>query len=88
MSHVINNTTDESIVLSRLLEQTKQFKNIFSNMKESSNIMLNEPSKMNHHKNSNKRKKSIFEYKKLIKAITKQRKEKRKLVDFVLLLAI
>ena len=87
MTHVINNTTDKSIVLSRLLEQIKKF-NFFSNMKESSNIMLNEPSKMNHHKNSNKRKKSIFEYKKLIKAITKQRKEKRKLVDFVLLLAI
>ena len=43
MSHVINNTTDKTFVLSRLLEQTKQFKNMFSNMKESSNTMLNEP---------------------------------------------
>ena len=57
-------------------------------MKESSNIMLNEPSKMNHHKNSNKRKKSILEYKKLIKTLTIQRKVKRKFMDFVLLLAI
>ena len=40
MSHAINNTTHKSIILSRLFEKTKQFKNIFSNMKESSNIML------------------------------------------------
>ena len=68
MSHVINNTTNKSIILSRLPEQTKQFKNMFSNMKESFNIMLNEPTK-NHHKQSNKRKKSLLELKKLIKSL-------------------
>ena len=53
MSHMINNTTNKSIVLSQLLEQTEQFNNLFSNTKEISNIMLNEPSKI-HHKQLNK----------------------------------
>ena len=61
ISHVINSTTDKTIMLSRLLEQTKEFKNIFSNMNEKSNIMLNEPTKI-HHKTSHKRKKSILEH--------------------------
>ena len=45
ISHVINSTTDKTIVLSRLLEQTKEFQNMFSNMNEKSNIILNEPIK-------------------------------------------
>ena len=49
--------------------------------------MLNEPSKI-HHKNPIKQKKIILEYKKIDKTLTIQRKGKRKLVDFVLLLAI
>ena len=61
MSHVINNTTNKSILLTRLLNQTKQFKHLFSNTKESSNIMLNE-TKKNHHKQSSKRKKYVLEY--------------------------
>ena len=48
MSHVINNTTNKSIVLNRLLDQIKQFKNMFSNMKKISTIMLNEPTKIHH----------------------------------------
>ena len=46
--HVINSTTDKTIMLSRLLELTKEFQNIFSNMNEKSNIMLNEPIKIHH----------------------------------------
>ena len=61
ISHVINSTTDKTIVLSRLLEQTKEFKNIFSNTKESSNITLNEPTKI-HHKIFHKKKKAILEH--------------------------
>jgi len=67
ISHVINSTIDKTIVLSRLLEQTREFQNIFSNMNEKSNIMLNEPINI-HHKTSHKRKKSILEHKKMIKS--------------------
>ena len=59
MSHVINNTTNKSIVLNRLLDQIKQFKNMFSNMKKISTIMLNEPTKIHHkHMFSNMKKSS------------------------------
>ena len=87
ISHVINSTTDKTIVLSRLLEQTKEFQHIFSNMNEKSNIMLNEPIKI-HHKTSHKRKKSILEQKKQIKLLMIHLKRKKKLVVFVLLLGI
>ena len=87
ISHVINSTTDKTIVLSRLLEQTKEFQNIFSNMNEKSNIMLNEPIKI-HHKTSHKRKKSILEHTKNDKIINDTSKKKKKLVVFVLLLGI
>ena len=50
MKHVINNTTDKNITLSRLLELTKQLKSIFSNMKKSTDVMLEEPIK-NHKDN-------------------------------------
>jgi len=86
-SHVINSTTDKTIVLSRLLEQTKEFQNMFSNMSEKSNIMLNEPVKIPH-KTSNKRKKSILEHKKNDKNVNNTLKKKKKLVVFVLLLGI
>ena len=45
MRHVINNTTDKNITLSRLLKLTEQFKSIFSNMKKSTDVMLEEPIK-------------------------------------------
>ena len=61
MSHVINNTTNKCIFLTRLFNQTKQFRHMFSNTKESSNIMLDKPTK-NHHKQSSKRKKYALEY--------------------------
>ena len=54
-------------------------------MKESSNIMLNEPSKI-HHNKSIKRKKSILENKKIDKILHDT--FKKKLEVFVLLLAI
>ena len=50
MRHVINNTTDKNITLSRLLELTEQFKSIFSNMKKSTDVMLEEAIK-NHKDN-------------------------------------
>ena len=50
MRHVINNTTDKNITLSRLLELTKQLKSIFSNMKKSTDVMLEEAIK-NHKDN-------------------------------------
>ena len=68
MGHDINITKNKNIVISRLLKQTDNYNNIFSDMKESSYIMLNEPSKIQHkqsHKQSHKRKKSVLEYKKL-----------------------
>ena len=48
MRHVINNTKNKSIVISRLIKQTENYKHIFSDMKENSNIFLNKPSKIQH----------------------------------------
>ena len=46
--HVINNTKNKSIVILRLLKQADKYRKFFSDMKESSNIFLNEPSKIQH----------------------------------------
>ena len=45
MREVINNTKNKNIVISRLLNQTKKYENMFTEMKESSNTSLNEPFK-------------------------------------------
>ena len=54
---------------------------MFSNKKEISNIMINEPKKI-HHKQSNKRKKSVLELKKIDKNIYDTSKRKKKTCGF------
>ena len=56
-------------------------------MKESSNIILNEQSKI-HPKKSNKRKKSILEYNKIDKNLNDTTKRKKKTFGFYSILAI
>ena len=45
MREVINNTKNKNIIISRLLNQTKKYENMITEMKESSNTSLNEPFK-------------------------------------------
>ena len=52
-------------------------------MKKSSNVFLNEPSKIQHTQ-SHKQKKSVLEYKKLDKNLNNKIKIENKHVDFVL----
>ena len=80
MRHIINNIKNKSIILTRLLDETKQFKKMFSNMMESSNIILNGPTKI-HHKQSNK-KKIVVESKKNDKNLYDTLKRKKKTCGF------
>ena len=64
--HILNNAKNKSIVISRLLKQTDNYKHVFSDMKESSKIFLNILSKMQH-KKYRKRKKSVLKHNKFDK---------------------
>ena len=72
---VVNNTKNTHIVISRLLQKTDKHKKIFIKIKESTNIMLNEPLII-HYKQSFKRKKSVLQQQKLKKILTINLKRK------------
>ena len=72
---VVNNTKNTHIVISRLLQKTDKHKKIFTKIKESTNIMLNEPLII-HYKQSFKRKKSVLQQQKLKEILTINLKRK------------